>query len=402
MSHRPAVLGARADARSGQASAGELPPAARALQQEIVRLCQRQQQDQHWRQDRLQTAEQWAQQGRLYSAIGLVEPLAGDDATAARRKQDWAADAARLDRYVREFEDYLDKGRYDAAEAVLRKACEVAPGQPQVLCMERSLLEARPVENAAPRSSNPPAPSGLVAAADSPRLLLSGLPNLGPVLILRQPMVLVGTSRDPSVHLPLQAMLHRRHAVLLREKTRAGVRFRVAPLAGCAASVNGRPITDGQTHTLNDGDVLQFGNEHCRWTFRQPETDACRTLALLHQTRPASACAVATDGTQVRCVFLAGDELAIGRDRTAAHLVEPGLPIRQLRLAWQADGLYADAIGGMLFVNGAAADVDAGVPVGLPAELAMYADGNGLVGEALQGTGGRYEMKLDLRGDPHA
>jgi hypothetical protein len=220
------------------------------LQQEIVRLGQRQQQDQHWRQDRLRTAEQWARQGRLYSAIGLVEPLADDDATAARRKQDWAADAARL--------------------------------------------------------------------------------------------------------------------------------------------------------TLNDGDVLQFGNEHCRWTFRQPETDACRTLALLHQTRPASACAVATDGTQVRCVVLAADELAIGRDRAAAHLVEPGLPIRQLRLAWRADGLYADAIGGMLFVNGAAADVDAGVSVGLPAELAMYADGNGLVGEALLGAGGLYEMKLLLRGDPDA
>ncbi|MCL4206099.1 MAG: FHA domain-containing protein [Pirellulaceae bacterium] len=411
------------------AQCGELPPAAQALQQEIVRCCRRQQHDQQWRERRLQAADAWAGQGRLQSALGLIEPLADGDPDAARRKQDWTADAARLEGYVHQFDEYLAQGRWKAAEAVLRKAQEAAPGQPQVLCMEQALDEARPAPARSPSTHTDPATpmehtadpvasgqcvspsketvSFIAERANTPasvmRLLLAGLPGIGPVLILRQPVVLVGTANDPSVQLPLQAMLHRRHAMLVRDKTCGErVQFRVGPMSGCAVSVNHVPIPDGQTQVLSDGDVLQFANEHCRWTFRQPETGACRSSAVLQQTRPASAYAVAPGGAQVRCIVLAGDELVIGRDRMAAHLAEAGLPVPQLRLAWQAGGLYAHVAGGALFVNGTQADPAKGIPVGLPAELDLYADGDRLAGEALLGAGGLYEMKLLLQGDPHA
>jgi tetratricopeptide (TPR) repeat protein len=411
------------------AQCGELAPAAQALQQEIVRRCRRQQQDQQWRERRLEAADAWAGQGRLQSALGLIEPLAGEDLDAARRKQDWIADAARLEGYLRQFEEYLAQGRWKAAEAVLRKAQEAAPGQPQVLCMEQALGEACPAPASLPTNHNDPAtpvehaadpvapgqcvsPSEETASfiaervsvpANATRLLLTGLPGIGPVLILRQPVVLVGTANDPSVQLPLQAMLHRRHAMLVRDKTCGGsAQFRVGPMSGCAVSVNDVPIPDGQTRVLTDGDVIQFANEHCRWTFRQSETGACRSSAVLQQTRPASAYAVASGGAQVRCIVLAGEELVIGRDRTAAHLAEPGLPVRQLRLAWRTGGLYAHVADGAMFVNGAEAEPVKGVPVDLPAELDLYADGDRLAGDALLGAGGLYEMKLLLQGDPDA
>jgi hypothetical protein len=364
------------------AQCGELPPAARALQAEIARICERQQQDQHWRRNRLQTAEQWARQGRLQSAIGLVEPLAGDDPprlgtnwTGPPTPRGWTAMSASSTTI---WPRTIRRGRSGAAQGP-RGGARSAPGavHERVAGPARPAVASSPVRvddmavpDAAP--ATPTATSTFSWSLEQPddinrnavgnaaipaRLLLTGLPSHGPVLIIRDSVVLVGTTKDPDVQLPLQAMLHRRHALLIREKSRDGNSpFRVAPLTGCAVSVNGARIPEGQTRTLTDGDIIQFGNEHCRWTFRQPETEigsetgayprfvsSFQSTALLQQTRPASACAVAPDGTQVRCVVLAGDELIIGRDRAAAHLVEPGLPARQLRLAWQADGLYAHA-----------------------------------------------------------
>lgn len=411
----------------------ELPLAARALQERIVLDRDQRQDADDWRNRRLQMADDWADHGRLRSALGLIEPLA-EQPEADRRKLDWEQAVDRLARYSAEFHDYLAQGQFDAAAAVLKKAQQAAPGQPQVLCLEQAWRETRPDSrnqsgpdcqsgedglkdrptSCADHASviQPQTPSDLPSTAAAspapaaaprpirerpPRWLLSGLAGCGEILILPQPVVTIGTPQDPWVDLPIQALLHRRHALLFREEVRGRTaRYRVAPLATCSVSVNGQEVPDGQTHWLVHQDVLQFGTESCRWTFQQPVADS--GTALLTQTRPAAACVVTPFGVQIRHVVLLDDELCIGRTRGAAHLIEPHLPASRLRLIWRADGLHADVDDGVLFVNDGQDREAAGPALSLPAELVLYAERAGLAQAALLGVGGMYELRLRLRG----
>jgi hypothetical protein len=117
---------------------------------------------------------------------------------------------------------------------------------------------------------------------------------------------------------------------------------------------------------------------------------------MLTRQRPASALVFTPDGRQIEHVVLAADELTIGREPGAAHVVDRLLPVASLRLSWRVDGLHAVADGGVLFVNDGQDHDAADAPISSPAELSLYADGPERVDHALLGTGGPDAARLQL------
>lgn len=387
----------------------ELPPDARALRDRITHDLKELRQQQDWAQRRLEQANRWAREGRLHSALGMIEPLE-DEPQAARCRLDWQQDIGRLDHYAVEIRQHLANAEFPAAEAVLKKARELAPGQPLVLCLEQELRSARPGANEVSvlldvLASTDTSP----AVADDPRvairpsspnkgarLLLSGLATIGDVLLLSEPIITVGTRQDATVDLPIQAMLRQRHALLIREKLPGprGERHRLAPLAGATVLVNGGAIPDGSTAWLVHGDRIQLGPEICRWTYRRSIGDSA--TAVLEQTRPDGAVAVTPTGVPIRRVVLLDDELRIGRESQGNQLVDPGLPVSRLKLSHSNDQWRAAIEHGALFVNDGEASDDPCRPLRLPAELVLFADGPELIGHALQGDRGEYKRTLKL------
>lgn len=382
----------------------ELPAEARKLYDQISRQLHERQQQHDWAQRRLAQADRWAHDGRLHSALGMIESL-DNDPLAARRRLDWQQAVARLDRYAVEFRDHLSKAEFPAAAAVLRKARELAPDQPLVLCLQQELEAACPPAASLPptpvmspmtsRETEIPARPTIHPSARTARLLLTGLSNSGDVLVLPQSLITIGTPRDATVELPIQALLRRRHALLIREPAPGpkGQCHRLAPLAGAAVLVNGQRIANDETAWLKHDDLLQFGPDICRWLYRRPVADS--PTAVLQQARPGGAAAVAPDGRSIARIVLLADELTVGRQARENHLVEAGFPVERLRLTVDDGGWRAAVKGGVLFVQNDDSEHPA-QPLRLPAELMLYADGPELIGNALQGERGEYKRSLKL------
>jgi hypothetical protein len=111
--------------------AAVLSPPDETLRRQLVERREQLAQDRQWREQRLDRAAQWARDGRLRSALGLVEPLEAEP-EAARRRRDWQFDLETLERYGREFEHHLQANELTAASAVLAKANQLAPLDPKV------------------------------------------------------------------------------------------------------------------------------------------------------------------------------------------------------------------------------------------------------------------------------
>lgn len=85
--------------------------AIRRLSPNRRRLVERREQlarDRQWREQQSDRAAQLAGDGRLRSAVSLVDPL-DTVPEAARRRRDWQFDLAMLERYVHEFETHLQR-----------------------------------------------------------------------------------------------------------------------------------------------------------------------------------------------------------------------------------------------------------------------------------------------------
>lgn len=132
------------------AQCGSLPPADETLRRQLVERREQLARDRQWREQRLDRAAQWARDGRLRSAIGLVDPL-DTDPEAARRRRDWQFDLETLERYVHEFETHLQSEDLAAAAVVLNKAHELAPLDPKVWTMRQTWAKAagKPLEHPA-------------------------------------------------------------------------------------------------------------------------------------------------------------------------------------------------------------------------------------------------------------
>ncbi|HND54216.1 MAG TPA: FHA domain-containing protein [Pirellulaceae bacterium] len=194
-------------------------------------------------------------------------------------------------------------------------------------------------------------------------LVLSRLDAYGEVLVLTRPHLLIGTPRERGVDVPITARLHGRHAVLVRELVGRGVEnWRIVPLGAAGVQVNGGSLSAPESQTLRDGDLLQFGSDLCRFTFRQPLVDSA--TAVLEVVRPTAVGVALPGGATVPCVALVADRLVLASDRREGHLVQRDLPVRSLTLEPALTGWRAWAEGGPVFPS---ADR-------LPTDLTLYAD----------------------------
>jgi hypothetical protein len=397
------------------ARCGSLSPPDETLRRQLVERREQLAQDRQWREQRLDRASQWARDGRLRSALGLVEPLEAEP-EAARRRRDWQFDLETLERYGREFEHHLQANELTAASAVLAKANQLAPLDPKVLAMKQALQQAirqasmavgsPPV--APPRDSPPPnepvsdmTQSGVVPSPHAPTaswrpeirveplasgdegefiiphscqiasaafdpLVLSGLSVLGDVYVVARPHILIGTAREPGVDLPMSARLHGREALLVRESVARGAEsWRVVPLGTALVTVNNERVAAPASRALVDGDILEFESNQCRWRFRMPLKDSA--TAVLDVVRPAAANVPLPGQGASDFIALVADRLVIAADRAQGHLVQRDLP-DCLTLTPSAAGWQITSEGAPLF-----ADSDR-----LPAQLTMYADRPGL------------------------
>jgi len=364
-----------------------LAPEHEVLRDRILRDCEERSKQREWRDGHIRQAAAWAEQGRLCSAIAMIRPLE-DDPEAARRRLDWQEKLDRLQRYVREFEEFLQRDELAAAEAVLRKARQVGRTNPQVLCMEKAWRRSTSHAGGDGQTQENSGGAGLVPPSCPPAPIddrgkvfgLDGL-SIGAVLVVPQPVVLVGTASVDWVQLPMAAPLHRQHALILREPNHGDrmSRYRVLPFAGCAVSIGGAVVDDSLT--LTDGDVIRFGSDQCQWMFRRPMPNS--DTAILERRVGASGCVCTHDETEFSVVVLLGDRFAVGSEDAAAdgdcHLGEPALPARRFCLEWKKQGLGAAVEwmenGGALYGNSGDREFD---PVKetmlVPCELALYAE----------------------------
>lgn len=373
----------------------DLPAEVRVLAEQVARELDEQRRQQDWAARRLAQAEHWARDGRLRSALGFIEPLA-DDPPAARRRLDWQQDIERLDRHAAEFREHLARGEFPAAAAVLEKARELAPNQPLVLCLQQEFDAACPTAEPEPPASNSCRTDALIRPPRSSRLLLSGLSHSGDLLILPQPLITIGSPQDATIELPIQALLQRRHALLIRERSPgpSGECHRLVPLAGASVWVNERRLADSETVWLAHGDLLQFGPEVCQWRYRRPVADSA--TAMLQQSRPGGAAAVVPDSRPIARLVLLADDLRIGRQPRGNHLVESDFPVERLWLSVADDEFQAAVEGGVLFVHDSSGSDDPARRFLAPAELQLYSDDPALTEQALQGRGGDFRRTLKL------
>ncbi|MCA9155849.1 MAG: hypothetical protein KDA38_13720, partial [Planctomycetales bacterium] len=313
-----------------------------------------------------------------------------------------------LERYAAEVRQHLAQSEFAAAQAVLKKAGQLAPGHPLVLCLEQEIRQSAPT--AAVPESTPSVTSTTdqrkaiaieprrypVLRQDNARFLLAGLATAGELLVVAKPLVTLGSPRETDVDMPIQARLRPQHALIVRQTSPGpnGETHRLIPSAGAFVRVNDATVNEGSSVWLTHGDRLQIGPEISRWTYRRPVKDS--KTAVLEQTRPDGAVATLSGGITVRRVVLLDDELRIGRDREQNHLVEVGFPVSRLRLVFRSGHWRAVAERGALFINDSDDSDEAARPMNLPAELVLFNDDQNLLAGALQGERQDYTRTLRL------
>jgi len=208
---------------------------------------------------------------------------------------------------------------------------QIAPEAPQVkrLAGELARLAARGTRVAGDR--------GRPVRGRSERILMEGVG----MILLGQEIVL-GAARE-EVDLPILGRIHRRHAALLRDKSGWQlVACRDKYGEPCLVKVDGHTVRD--VCRLADGNVVQLGEDRCRWRFRLPVGDS---LTAVWEALPDSTGSVVVPGTGdtlKRAVFLV-DELLV-RPYAPAHIIRGDLPCQALILRWEKEGLHWDVEGG--------------------------------------------------------
>jgi hypothetical protein len=154
-------------------------------------------------------------------------------------------------------------------------------------------------------------------------------------LVLLSDEITIGAPHAENIHLPLWGRIHRRHAVLCRD--RSGwqlVVCRDRHERPCPVRINGKDIHAAAR--LHDGDRIDWGDPGHAWIFRLPvpgswtavwEAPADSEAGILGASRYALK----------RAVFLA-DELRI-QPQAPAHLVLNDLPCSGVVLRWRPTGL---------------------------------------------------------------
>jgi len=302
---------------------------ALALQQQIAQAMRQKQQREAWAAGQLDRAEQLARAGRLHSALDVLELLEGH-APADGLRADVEQRLASFRRHMEAGRQCLQAGQAQAAHRHWQKAKQIMPDEPQLA--ELAGMIARRM--AAPGRGPMP---GVAVSDRAQRLLLGDL-----ALVVSAGEVCLGTPRAEGVHVPIIGPLHRRHAVLLRD--REGWQLAVCRDRHgqpCRVLVNGRQVES--LCRLADGHTVELGGPGCAWRFRLPVPGS--VTAVLEPALGSRASVWTASGKPLSCVVLLDQELLL-RAGHPAHIVLAELPCKQLTFRWREGSLHWHVEGG--------------------------------------------------------
>jgi len=154
-------------------------------------------------------------------------------------------------------------------------------------------------------------------------------------LVLLNDEIAIGAPHAENVHLPLLGRIHRRHAVLCRD--RSGwqlVVCRDRHGRPCPVRVNGKD--NHAAWRLQDGDRIDWGDPGHAWIFRLPVPGSWTAIWEAPADSEAGILG-ASEYALKRAVFLA-DELRI-QSQAPAHLILKDLPCSGVVLRWRPTGL---------------------------------------------------------------
>lgn len=329
-----------------------LDPKGAALKAEIDCLREKQTERLAHRQGRMGEAVHLADEGRVRTAMGIVQCLT-EGTDVGRVKTDLDERLERFERYIRETQELLDEGELEVARLKLQHAREIISNDPEVLRLAKAI---RYMMKSVPSATT----TGEVMAKPVDRRSMT-FALAHRALFISRSEVVIGNPRDQEVDIPIQAKIHRRHALLVRNRSH----YRVIPFERCNVSVNGTPI-QGES-ALENGDTLEFGQHGCRWVFRLPVAGS-GTAVLEHHESTCSG-VVTPSGANFRRVVLVEDYVRIGV-LGDVHLRFQYLPCESVDLKWTKCGLIACVKGGTLMAKvGEHTFADRPVSVFLPSEL---------------------------------
>ncbi|MGB9690188.1 hypothetical protein, partial [Thermogutta sp.] len=264
----------------------------------------------------LELLARWETQGRRELAAAIEEIRLGQ---------------RRFEMAVQACEEALERGDEGLARHHWETLREIARQAPQVKQLAGKLASL------AARGSHPAVDRARPVQSRSEKMLMEGV---GMILLGEE--IVVGSSRE-EVHLPILGRIHRRHAVLLRD--RQGWQLVVCRDKygePCPVEVDGHNVTD--VYRLEDGNVVQLGEDRCRWRFRLPISGSLTALWEALPDSTGSVLVPSTGETVRRAVFFV-DELSI-RPHAPAHIIRGNLPCQGLILRWEKEGLHWDVQGG--------------------------------------------------------
>ncbi|GAB4142887.1 FHA domain-containing protein [Thermopirellula anaerolimosa] len=161
-------------------------------------------------------------------------------------------------------------------------------------------------------------------------------------LVLLSDEIAIGAPHAENVQLPVLGRVHRRHAVLCRD--RSG--WRILPCRDrhgrpCPLRVNGKNISTDAG--LQNGDRVELGDRHRPWIFRLPVPNSW--TAIWEASAESEAGIFRPSGHALkRAIFLA-DELRI-QPLAPAHLLIKNVACSGVVLRWQPQGLEWEIEGG--------------------------------------------------------
>ena len=305
------------------AQCGALSAEQQQLHDVISTEFSRQQQQLDHEQQRLQQAKQWAAEGRVVSALGLVHPLESTAAELARR--DWQEQRQRFERYLTEAETFIEQLAFAAARDRLNRALAIQAVHPRLVEVEARYQAAVGIQGQAPQNSE--------SAVPDPKRW-----RLNDTLLATGHELVFGNPRGEGVTVPLLANIHSRHAVVVRHR----LGHQLLAMPGCETRRNGELLT-GACELMPD-DLLQFGAAAaCQWRYRRPIQNSL--TAVFEPTGSTNTSSIRLpDGASSRCVVWWDDVLVIAaRATTAAHVVVSDLPVPELRLHREHAGFRVGA-----------------------------------------------------------
>jgi hypothetical protein len=161
-------------------------------------------------------------------------------------------------------------------------------------------------------------------------------------LVVLSHEVVVGNPLGDSVHIPIQSRIHRRHALLIRDRQD----YFLLPYTGCPVLVHKRAVKGPRK--LGDGDIIQFEIPQCRWRFHRPVADSA--TAVLEQVASDGAWVRTSGGKRFDRIVLMDDRVEI-RSEQPAHIDLPDLPCHGLSFRWAREGVTVVAEGGTVTID---------------------------------------------------